>query len=290
MQHHRGAEMAFNKIKKIRVFLFLTALLVVVPALVAWAARIAPAQVQISTPVYTPGENFKPVSGLYSYTVSWNGIPAGSVELELNLNGSVYEIRASARSAKVIDLLYKVRYDSETLLAADTLRPKYSISVSKANSRKKITEMVFLPDGEIHSVRKDHRGRVKTLDFESTNFTLEPYSAGFLALSQDWKVGDVRQFDLFSGKSRYLIEFTAVEQTELKVNDKMRPAIVLTPMIKNLTDSADDDKQKKKLRQAQIYISMDHPREILKITSDLLFGSVDTEMVAFAPKNENSKI
>jgi hypothetical protein len=70
----------------------------------------------------------------------------------------------------------------------------------------------------------------------------------------------------------------------------MRPAIVLTPMIKNLTDSADDDKQKKKLRQAQIYISMDHPREILKITSDLLFGSVDTEMVAFAPKNENSKI
>lgn len=281
--------MALNRIKKNQIFLFFVAFVLIIPALVSLAASIEPDEVRIETPVYTPGKNFHPVSGLYSYSVSWNGIPAGSVELDLHCTEDSCKIRTSARSATFIDLFYKLRYKSEAVLAADTLRPRYCISTTQANSREKITEMVFSPDGGIFSVRKDNKGKVRTVAFESDNFTIDPYSAGFLAISQEWKVGDVRQFDLFSGKSRYLIEFTAVEQTSLTINGKVRPAIVLTPMIRKLTGSEDDDSEKK-LREAKIYISTDHPREILKLTSDLLFGNVNTEMVAFAPRNDNSGI
>jgi len=279
-----------NKFEK-SLFLATAGILLLILVALPLAAKKIPAdQVRITTPVYVPTDSFKPLPGRYSYSVSWKGIPAGDVELEIDRDAVDYTIHASAQTNKVIDFFYRLRYESETILEADTLRPKHSISVALTNAKKKMTELEFLPNGEIQSKREDHRGRLKTFTFDPDNFTLDPYSAGFLALSQEWKVGDTRRFDLFSGKSRYLIEFTAVEQTELTVNGKERSAIVLSPTVRKLTDT-DHDSEDKKMRDVRIYISADQPREILKMSSDLLIGSIDTEMVDFAPapKTETSE-
>lgn len=274
--------MKINNLKAIHFLAFFIVFVPVVHILPLLAKTVPAGQVCVSTPAYTPASSFNPLLGRYSYTVSWNGIPAASIELELDRLDDEYQIRASARTAKGIDIIYKLRYESQAVLEADTLRPKRSFSVVRTNSKKKTTELEFLPGGEILSMRKNDRGRVKTQKFDPDNFTLDPYSAGLLALSQEWKVGESRRFDMFSGKSRYLIEFFAVEQTELTVNERKRQAIVLIPMIKKLNDTEHDDKEKK-LRQARIFISADQPRELLKVSSDLLFGSLDTEMVDFTP-------
>lgn len=272
--------------RRIKGLLLFSALVLMVPILPLLAKTIPPGLVCISTPAYAPARSFNPLPGRYSYTVSWNGIPAGSIELELDRQGDDYKIHASARTAKGIDLVYKLRYESHAVLAADTLKPKKSVSIVRANSREKTTELEFLPDGEIRSTRKNHHGKVKTIQFDSDNLTLDPYSAAFLALSQDWEVGQSRQFDLFNGKSRYLIEFTALEKTELTINEKRQAAIVLVPSIQKLNDT--DDENEKKLRQARIYISTGHPKKILKLSSDLLFGSVNAEMVGFTPFQNNT--
>jgi hypothetical protein len=107
---------------------------------------------------------------------------------------------------------------------------------------------------------------------------LDPFSTAFLALSMDWKVGEKRRFDTYNGRNRYLIELTAVDQTDITVNGKTRKAIVISPKITKLTE-----KENKKLRNALIYISADASREILKISSDLFFGTVNADMVAFIP-------
>ena len=262
------------------------ALLLTAQILPLLAKSFPPGLVCITTPSYTPARSFNPLPGRYSYAVSWNGIPAASIELELDRQGDDYKIHASARTAKGIDLVYKLRYESDTVLEADTLKPKKSVSVVRANSRKKITELEFSPDGEILSTRKNHHGTTKTIKFGSDNLTLEPYSAAFLALSQDWEVGQSRQFDLFNGKTRYLIEFSAIEQTELTVNGKNQTAIVLVPSIQKLNDT--DDQDENKLRQARIYISAGHPKKILKVSSDLLFGNVNAEMVDFTPLRDST--
>lgn len=267
---------------KLLLMVFAGAVALVYQALPLSAKKIPAEQVRISTPVYVPAGSYSPKLGRYSYDVSWNGIPAGSVELEFDRNGDDYEIKTKARTAKAIDMVFKLRYEAETIVSASTLKPKYSTSVVRTNSKKKTTELKFLPDGEIRSVSKDHRGRVRTLEFDPDNFTLDPYSIGLLALSQEWKVGDKRSFDMFSGKSRYLIEFTADDKTEITVNGLLRQAIVLRPTVKKLTDTS-SDADDKKLREARIYISADHSGEILKISSDLLIGSVDTVMVGFSP-------
>lgn len=254
--------------------------LMVFQSLFLWAQSIPPGQVKISTPAYSPSPSFKPLMGVYTYSVSWNGIPAATLELEVARNGGDYELKARAQTAKAIDLIYRLRYHSETVISAQTLTPKRSVSVSRANWREKRTELVFLPSGEIHSVERDQRGKQKTIQFDPENFTLDPYSAGFLALSQDWKVGDKRQFDTFNGKNRYLIELTALEQTEITVNGRIRKAVAIRPSVKKLTDT-DPDPQK--LREARIYISTDDSREILKISSEVFVGSVNTDLVSFTP-------
>jgi hypothetical protein len=243
------------------------------------AEKISPEKVRISTPVYAPElSHFNPPLGQYAYTVSWNGIPAGMVELDLNRNGDDYEIKAIARTAEVIDYVYKLRFFTEATLSAETLLPRRSFFISQENSREKRIELEFLPNGEIHSERINHRGKLESIHFYPDNFTLDPYSTAFLALSMYWEVGDKRQFDTFNGKDRYLIELTAVSRTGIIVNGRNCEAIVISPSVKKLTDT-----DPKKLRKARIYISADDPREILKISSDLLIGSVDMDIVFFTP-------
>jgi hypothetical protein len=246
---------------------------------IGWADKIPMDQVKISTPVYTPDlSGFAPEMGTYTYRVSWMGIPAGTVEMELARNGSNYEIRVKAYTAKVIDIFYKLRYATVAVISAETLLPKHSVSNSRENRRRKESEVIFQPDGSIHSISKDNRGRVESIAFEPDNFTLDPYSAAFMALAMDWKVGDTRQFDTFTGTNRYLIELTATDRTSIRVGKKSREAIVIVPEVQKLTDT-----DSKKLTRAEIYISADSDRQILRISSDLLIGSVNTDMVDFEP-------
>ncbi|RJP47604.1 MAG: DUF3108 domain-containing protein [Desulfobacteraceae bacterium] len=246
---------------------------------VGWADKIPVDQVKISTPVYTPDLSaFAPKMGTYTYRVSWKGIPAGTVEMELARNGSDYEIRVKAYTVKFIDTFFKLRYSTEAVISAETLLPKHSVSSSRENKRHKESEMTFLPDGTVHSISTDNRGRVESIEFEPDNFTLDPYSAAFMALAMDWEVGDTRQFDTFNGKNRYLIELTATKRTTIRVDSRSREAIVIVPTVQKLTDT-----DLKKLKRAEIYISADIDREILKISSDLMIGSVDTDMVDFEP-------
>jgi hypothetical protein len=249
------------------------------------AKKIPASQVRVSTPVYAPADSCQPQPGRYAYAVSWNGVPAASAVLELDRRDGDYEIRASAQTAKGIDMVFKLRYQCATVLAADTFRPKYSFSVAETNSRQKTVRLEFLPDGEILSVRTDNSGKEKTLKFDPDNFTLDPYSAGLLALSQEWKVGEKRRFDMFNGKNRYLIEFSAVRKTTLTVDGRPRPALVLIPAIRKLTND-EEDEEDDGLRQARIFISADQPRQVLKVSSELLFGRVDTEMVGFTPQRK----
>jgi hypothetical protein len=264
---------------KIGQIIAVLAVLLVFQSGLLWAQKISPDQIKITTPAYSPElPDFNPKLGRYIYTVSWQGFPAGTVYMNLKRNADYYEISASVRSAKAIDYVYKLRFRTEAVISAQTLTPKRSVFITNENTRKKKIELEFFANGEIQSVYTDNRGKNESVKFNPGNFTLDPFSTAFLALSMDWKVGDKRQFDTYNGRNRYLIELTAVENTELVINGRARKAFVISPSIKKLTDT-----DTKKLRNARIYISADNSREILKISSELFFGSVDTDMVAFIP-------
>lgn len=281
--------------KRLRVALSAIHWLVLLAAIVFLQAgpvaadEIPPEEVEIVTPVYAPEPGFfEPKFGTYTYSVSWQGIPAGSLEMNLARQNDYYRVRASARTNRFVSMFYKLRFSTEALVSATTLHPKTSVYNNRENDRSENTKINFLPDGKIHSVHEDRRGRKNERRFEPNNFTLDPFSAVFLALSLRWEVGDTRQFDTFTGKGRYLVELTAIEKTSIQVQGAWQEAIVISPRVRNLTDtdSFDDDDR---LHEARIYVSTEPSREILRISSDVFVGTVNTRMVSFTPAENHSR-
>jgi len=211
--------------------------------------------------------------------VSWQGIPAAEAKLTVDRDGEYYRVDSSARTNSFIDMFYRLRYWAKALVGVKDLRPKFSVSFSRENSRQKDSEILFLPNGVVNAVRRETGKEPLKLRFDPKNQMLDPFSAAFLARGLDWRIGETKEFDTFNGRTRYLVSLTAVDRVNITVNGKPRAAWVITPKVKKLT--APDDSNKK-LRTAKIYLTDDKRREVLKIESEVFVGTVTTRLVSFA--------
>ena len=247
------------------------------------AEFIEPQLLKVSTPRYHPDLSvFDPNAGHYEYEVSWQGIPAAEVSIDVKREADTLRVVATANTYRGIDIFYKLRYRAEGLLSAFDFYPKKTIIDQRENSRIVNTQITFLDKGRIFSVRSRKGQDPEVYNFDPENFTLDPFSASFVARGSDWKLGETRQFDTFNGKTRYLISLTAEDLVTMRVNGQERKVWVISPKVENL--SSPDSK--KKLRRAHIYISADKYREILMIKSEVFIGSVSTKLVSFEPYAE----
>jgi hypothetical protein len=244
---------------------------------------ISPDLVKITTPHYQPeSSSFKPRLGTYEYSVGWEGINAASASVTIARAGDSYIIDAAARTYSGVDLLYKLRYGAVGRISATTLTSENLVIDHRENSRRKNIEINFSPGlHSIHAVRSsgENADNQKVLAFNPDNFTLDPIAATFLARSLVWKIGDTKHFDVFNGKSRYIISLTAAERKTIRYQGETRPVIVITPQVRNVTTT----RPRSKLRQAYIYVSDDEHREVLRIESSVFIGRVITELESFTP-------
>ncbi|MCB0332924.1 MAG: DUF3108 domain-containing protein [Bdellovibrionales bacterium] len=240
--------------------------------------EVSAAEVLVSTPKYPPNMSYEPSLGVYEYRVSWQGIGAANVKVYVEKVDGEYHVTATARTNRYVDVFYKLRYRASGVLAAGMKPVKMEID-QRENSKVKQDSVTFLPNGDIHSVRWKRGKLISDEVFDPQNVTLEPFSAGFLARSLPWELGQTRHFDTFSGQSRFLVSLTAEDRTEMKVNGELRPVWVIVPKVIKLT--AGDGKSK--LRKARIYVTADERKEILLIKSDVFIGSVNTQLVSFTP-------
>jgi len=263
------------------VRILLALILMLLPGLVS-ADAISAEMVRISTPFYEPNfDNFEPPLGEYTYDVGWQGIPAATVKVKVEFDGLNYKISTKVKTVKFIDFFYHLRYQGEGLISAVDFSPIEAYIYHLENAREKISRLTFHADGNIESVRERKVGNdaptLERLRFDPDNFTLDPFSAAFLVRSLNWKEGDVREFDTFNGKSRYLITLKCAGTSRIRIGGSYRDTLVLTPSIKNLTNPDSD----KKFRSAKIFLSADKAREILKVESSVFVGKVTTKLESF---------
>lgn len=243
-------------------------------------ANVTADLVKVSTPNYISDiKQFKPKLGVFNYEAAWQGIPAADVSVEVDTDGLHYFVNVSARTLSAIDIFYRMRYEANGVLSAPDFLPMKSTYDQKENSRAKITEITYMDSGEVRSYRKREGKDAETMQFNPNNIMLDPFSSIFLARALDWKLGDVRKFDVFNGKSRYLITLSAIDKTKIDVNGVMKDVWVISPTVDNLTSK----KANKKLREARIYVTADTDRDIVKIASSVFIGEVTATLTAFTP-------
>ncbi|MBX7139418.1 MAG: DUF3108 domain-containing protein [Oligoflexia bacterium] len=273
--------------RSIAVFLFVGLAVALSAVALPFSAQaddyISPELVKVTTPVYRPEfSDFDPALGKYTYTVSWQGIPAAEVTVNISQDDQYYRSEVQARTYSGIDLFYKLRYRAEGVVSSFDLTPVRTTIDHQENSRHKNVEVLFGEDGSIDAKRSQVGKDSKELHFNPNNFTLDPFAAALLARSLSWEIGQSRQFDTFNGKSRYLITLTCEDRKTMRINGEERDVWIISPKVVNLTSRVPS----KKLRSAQIYVTADKHREILQIVSSVFIGSVKTRMVSFEPSAE----
>jgi hypothetical protein len=279
---------------------FAVALFLCLPS-AANADYIAPGLVQVRTKAYVPAETNFPL-GTYEYEINWQGIPVGSASISVKtalLPGSTnadaaakqecFDVTANAKSGKVISIFYALNHTSESIFHSDSLTPISFFSVQTENSKTKSREISFNKNGDI-AAKLWKQGRStpeEEINFHSDNATFDPISAAFLARSLPVTEGEELTFDVFNGKHRYLIALAVDSKETIWVNGIKRLAYRVTPKVRKLTDSDGE----KRLHSATIWISADdNRRDVLKLKSEILLGSVNAELLRFTPLPANTPL
>ncbi len=237
------------------------------------ADYISPIDVDVKTEKYQP-ENINFESSEYKYKVSWQGLPVATANIEVNNTNNAYSVKAGAKTKKWLSVFYKLKFESESEFESQSLKPIKFSSRQIENSKKKVKNVEFNDDGTIHAKSYKNGKKQQEFKFNTGNQTLDPITAAFFARSLNIEEGTKKTFDVFNGKHRFLITFKVGPKEEITVNNKNYLCYKVIPEVQKLTDSEGETR----LKSASIWITADSKREIIKIESDVLVGSVTAEL------------
>jgi Protein of unknown function (DUF3108) len=215
------------------------------------------------------------------YRASWNGMfSVATAEVQTVptvVDGKkVFQVRVEAKTSKVLDLIWKMRDTISSTFDAKALSPSRYTFNQKENSRVINTVARLDPTTKRWSVNRQQVGkRAKVYEFESQN-TLDPITAVYLARSIDFKVGDRLYFKIFGGRYQYLLElFIEKKEPVALESGKTVEAFRVIPRIQNITKNG----YASRLNDATIWLSADDRRMPIKLSSKIVFGSVQLELI-----------
>jgi len=145
--------------------------------------------------------------------------------------------------------------------------------LQRENSRNTDPTAVFDQDKNRWSVQRQRGSKIARFDFPSSS-TLDPITAAYILRSIDLKVGDQFQFDVFGGKSRYLLTFDIVGREKITLDSGPVDAYKIIPRVRNITK----DGYAERMREATVWVSADERRIPLRIVSKVFIGSVYMEV------------
>jgi hypothetical protein len=263
-------------------FFVIIGIWVVLGGIVAYAGQTAEPMIKPeSVPVYHPKILPFESGEKGVYRASWNGlISVATAEIRTVptvVDGKkVFQVRVEAKTSKALDLIWKMRDTISSTFDAKVLSPSRFTFNQKENSRVIDTDARLDPTTKRWAVNRQQVGkRAKIYEFESQN-TLDPITAIYLARSVDFKVGDRLYFKIFGGRYRYLLElFVEKKEPVALESGKTVEAFRVIPRIQNLTKNG----YASRLNDATVWLSADERRMPIKLSSKIMFGTVDLELI-----------
>ncbi|MBC2717315.1 MAG: DUF3108 domain-containing protein [Desulfobacteraceae bacterium] len=229
---------------------------------------------------------FHPQLGTYYYQVNWNRVNVGKARISIDLENDLYTIMVHAETNRKLDKIYKIRYKGESRISTEPLTPIKAKINEKVKSTKKETTIEFQKDGTIKSSevksKKGKPSKTTEREFQTENFTLDPFSATCLVRRLDWEVGMEEIFDVITGEDQYLLELKCIKQTTIEIAGTKRLAWEIVPELTKL-DTEEQEKNDQKKDDMTIYVSADKAKEMLKIKVALKVGYFRIILEKFEP-------
>ncbi|HNY64627.1 MAG TPA: DUF3108 domain-containing protein [Deltaproteobacteria bacterium] len=231
--------------------------------------------------------DFRPRLGTYYYCFEFKGMSIGSACIDIQREGDLYRMQVSARTTEKIDYVYKIRYQGQSLTDMDPLSPRETRISQKVKSKEKDIVIRFQGDGSIHTSEKVVRkGGPEDDELRRINpgrFTVDPFSATYLARGYEWKTGSEQTFDVYTGKSRYELKLKCIDRVLVDVQGSRRDAWVIVPSARALDPDKKPQDGKKKPADVKIYLSADDRRDVLKVEASHTMGTFLVSLDRFEP-------
>ena len=232
----------------------------------------------------TEAEGFEPRLGTYYYTARWDGTEAFEATVSVQKQDDLYRILVDSRTSGIIDFIFRIRYRGEGFLRSEDFAPLKTVITEEKRKRSKETQLYYLEDGGIEvvqtSTKKQAEPRTTSRTVRPETEVLEPFSATFLARGFDWQVGEVQQFEVFTGKDTYLVTLVCQEKTIVEESGTATDAWVIRPAVRNLSKP----EKKSKITDVKLYISADPHKDLLKMKSKTKIGTIVLKMKQFVPQ------
>ena len=238
---------------------------------------IKPEAVPAYRPKYHPFENGEKAV----YQATWNGMfSVATAEIRTVptvIDGKrVYQVRVEAKTARALDLIWRMRDTISSTFDAKGLMPERYTFKQRENSKVIDTEARFDPAAKQWSVNRQQVGKKPRVYYFDSYNTLDPITAVYLARSTEFKVGDKLYFKVFGGRYQYLLELFVQKKEPVELSSgKTVEAYRIVPRVQNITKNG----YASRFNEAAIWISADERRVPVKLSSKIAFGTVQLELV-----------
>lgn len=221
-------------------------------------------------PAFEPGETLK-------YSLGWQFIVAGHATMEVlpdsELDGrKIRNFRMTAKTAKVVDAIYKVR---DTL----TSRTEYDLSRSlgytknqREGSSIRDETVEFDWDNMVAHYHEAIKGKKRETPIMEN--TLDPLAAFYFVRNRKLDVGTVLEGPMTDGKRCKMARIEVVQRKRIKVNGRKYNALKLIPDLKDVGgvfEKSDD-------AEMEIWCTDDHRHIPVLLKSKVIVGSFRAEL------------
>lgn len=234
---------------------------------------------EIESQIFSSEENLREIGivpfserEILKYKILWSGIPAGESVMscipEVVGNRRVYRITTKTTSNKTVDLIYRVRNETESYLDYKGFYTlKFFSSQNEPGYKRK------------ESVLFNHKENFYYLLPENTTgyipqYVLDVVGALYYLRTQKLKVGEKYVMDVYSGKIVYPLVVSVLGEEEIKIEDKNYTCFKVEPKV---------DLKKFPLFRAKgklyVWITKDEKKLPVKLKSKIFIGSVYAELV-----------
>jgi len=263
------------------MWLFIVAAFLAPAALAAaddWArAGPSPLPDGLTIPSYAPGPMPLHRGEQLVFRASWIGIPAA--EARIVVNGDDKDPRmwmgeVWVRTSPGVDLLYKLRDYLREEFSRASLAPRDMYIKQTENRRNSEYRLSFDRSARlVTAVKRNKRGSATSR--YSSNYPFGPVSGAIMALSQPLSVGQKLRFDVFSARSRYVIDFTVAAREQITTPLGDFDALRIIPTIAYISDKA----ASKTARQTTLWVSADQRHLPLRIETTAFVGKMRADLV-----------
>lgn len=246
-------------------------------AALASSAAAADWRKSLTTP--QPGAFPPPRPLTAHYTCGWSAFTAAEIETAFSrVKGGLFQLEVTANTVGAVRALWRLDADHTSLVRADTLQPVSLVQNETYSDGSMKTSVVFDAEGAARTrettPHEEDSGKTKRFKF-SPLFDL--HGALLFIRSQPLKTGSRIRLVAYPAAQAYLTEVNVLGRETVKVAGEKRPAIKLALRLQRITKKLELEPHTK-FKRAQLWVSDDADRLLLKVDAEVMVGKVWMEL------------